>query len=86
VSDIDKSIAFYERLGLSKISDEARTGAQQIHGLNELPLTADAVPMRRASIERSPTLRYGLGDPLVLEVEVYERWPGRRAARNRQEA
>lgn len=46
VSDIDKSIAFYERLGLGKISDEARSGAQQIHGLNELPLTADATRSR----------------------------------------
>jgi catechol 2,3-dioxygenase-like lactoylglutathione lyase family enzyme len=46
VSDIDKSIAFYERLGLTKTSDEARTGAQQVHGLNELPLTADATRSR----------------------------------------
>jgi hypothetical protein len=37
--------------------------------------------MRRASIENSATLRYGLGDPLALEVEVWERGPARRARR-----
>ncbi|MCA0199365.1 MAG: VOC family protein [Proteobacteria bacterium] len=46
VSDIEKSITFYERLGLSKSSDEARTGAQQIHGADDLPLTADATRSR----------------------------------------
>lgn len=46
VSDIEKSITFYERLGLSKISDEARTGAAQIHGADDLPLTADATRSR----------------------------------------
>jgi catechol 2,3-dioxygenase-like lactoylglutathione lyase family enzyme len=46
VSDIDKSITFYERLGLGKISDEARTGAAQIHGAEDLPLTADATRSR----------------------------------------
>lgn len=46
VSDIDKSILFYERLGLTKMGDESRTGAQQIHGADDLPLTADATRSR----------------------------------------
>lgn len=41
VADIEKSITFYERLGLAKISDEARTGATDVHGADDLPLTAD---------------------------------------------
>jgi diaminohydroxyphosphoribosylaminopyrimidine deaminase/5-amino-6-(5-phosphoribosylamino)uracil reductase len=43
-----------------------------VGGTNPLTL-AEAVPMRRASLEGSATLRYGLGDPGALEAEVYER-------------
>lgn len=42
VSDIEKSIQFYERLGLAKVSDDARTGADAVHGVEDLPLTADS--------------------------------------------
>jgi catechol 2,3-dioxygenase-like lactoylglutathione lyase family enzyme len=46
VSDIEKSILFYERLGLSKVHDEARTGTSQVHGADDLPLTADPTRSR----------------------------------------
>lgn len=45
-----------------------------VGGANPAAL-GDAAPVRRASVEDSPTLRYGLPDPLALEVEVYERRP-----------
>lgn len=73
VSDIDKSIAFYERLGLSKISDEARMGAQQIHGLNELPLTADATRSRVVVMK-------GEGQASEIALLWYDR-PGLASAR-----
>ena len=60
-------------------------GSRPVVGGSNPAALADAVPMRRASIEHSPTLRYGLGDPLILEVEVYERRPEGRTARKRQE-
>lgn len=60
-------------------------GSRPVVGGSNPAALADAVPMRRASPEHSPTLRYGLGDPLVLEAEVYERRPEGRAARKRQE-
>jgi diaminohydroxyphosphoribosylaminopyrimidine deaminase/5-amino-6-(5-phosphoribosylamino)uracil reductase len=37
----------------------------------------EAVPMKRASLDLSATLRYGLPDSGPLEVEVYERRPTR---------
>jgi catechol 2,3-dioxygenase-like lactoylglutathione lyase family enzyme len=46
VADIEKSILFYERLGLSKTHDEARTGTSQVHGVDDLPLTADPTRSR----------------------------------------
>ncbi len=46
VSDIDRSVAFYERLGLAKLSDESRNTAAEVHGLNDLPLTADPARSR----------------------------------------
>jgi len=46
VSDIEKSVLFYERLGLAKTHDEARTGTSQVHGVDDLPLTADPTRSR----------------------------------------
>jgi catechol 2,3-dioxygenase-like lactoylglutathione lyase family enzyme len=46
VADIEKSIAFYERLGLAKTHDEARTGTSQVHGVEDLPLTSDPTRSR----------------------------------------
>ncbi len=46
VSDIERSVAFYERLGLIKASDESRNTAAEVHGLNDLPLTADPTRSR----------------------------------------
>ena len=46
VADIEKSIMFYERLGLTKLSDEAKSGATEVHGLDSLPLTADSTRSR----------------------------------------
>ena len=46
VADMEKSILFYERLGLAKVHDEARTGTSQVHGVDELPLTADPTRSR----------------------------------------
>jgi catechol 2,3-dioxygenase-like lactoylglutathione lyase family enzyme len=46
VSDIEKSIAFYERLGLTKMSDEQRAGPGQVHGVDDLPLTSDPTRSR----------------------------------------
>ncbi len=46
VSDVEKSIVFYERLGLAKVHDEARTGTSQVHGVDDLPLTADPTRSR----------------------------------------
>jgi catechol 2,3-dioxygenase-like lactoylglutathione lyase family enzyme len=43
VSDIDKSVDFYQRLGLTKISDAASTDTDKggVVGATDLPLTAD---------------------------------------------
>lgn len=46
VSDIERSVTFYERLGLTKTSDESRSTAAEVHGLNDLPLTADPTRSR----------------------------------------
>lgn len=56
-------------------------GSRPVVGGTNPAALADAVSMRRALVEDSPTLRYGLGDPLELEVEVYERRPDSRARR-----
>jgi catechol 2,3-dioxygenase-like lactoylglutathione lyase family enzyme len=44
VSDIDKSLDFYQRVGLSKISDRvtADTDTGGVYGAADLPLTADS--------------------------------------------
>ncbi len=60
-------------------------GSRPVVGGANPAVLKDAVPMRRASLETSAILRYGLGDPLALEVEVYERRPDGRAARKHQE-
>lgn len=46
VADIEKSIVFYERLGLVKIADEVRNGSTDVHGASDLPLTADPTRSR----------------------------------------
>lgn len=46
VSDIEKSITFYERLGLAKVHDEGRSGSANIHGVDDLPLTSDPTRSR----------------------------------------
>lgn len=59
-------------------------GSRPVVGGTNPRALAEAVPMRRASLEGSATQRYGLGDPLGLEVEVYERRnEGRAAGRER---
>ncbi|MGE3475550.1 MAG: VOC family protein [Rhodospirillaceae bacterium] len=68
VSDIEKSITFYERLGLSKVSDEARTGALQIHGADDLPLTADATRSRIVVMK-------GEGQTAEIALLSYDRPP-----------
>jgi diaminohydroxyphosphoribosylaminopyrimidine deaminase/5-amino-6-(5-phosphoribosylamino)uracil reductase len=45
-----------------------------VGGRNPLGI-GEAAPVRRADPSRSATHRYGLGDPIALEVEVYERRP-----------
>ena len=59
-------------------------GSRPVVGGTNPAALEDAVPMRRASLETSATLRYGLGDPLALEVEVYERRPDRRIRRGQE--
>ncbi len=68
VSDIDKSITFYERLGMVKSSDEARTGAGQIHGADDLPLTADATRSRIVVMK-------GEGQTSEIALLAYDRPP-----------
>ncbi|MBX7185493.1 MAG: bifunctional diaminohydroxyphosphoribosylaminopyrimidine deaminase/5-amino-6-(5-phosphoribosylamino)uracil reductase RibD [Vicinamibacteria bacterium] len=58
-------------------------GSRPVVGGPNPAALADAARVKRASAETSATLRYGLGDPLALEVEVYERRPD---ARSRPEA
>jgi diaminohydroxyphosphoribosylaminopyrimidine deaminase/5-amino-6-(5-phosphoribosylamino)uracil reductase len=53
-------------------------GSRPVVGGTNPGALADAAPVRRATLEDSMTLRYGLGDPGDLEVEVYERRPDRR--------
>jgi catechol 2,3-dioxygenase-like lactoylglutathione lyase family enzyme len=55
VGDIDKSVDFYQRLGLSKISDIAGTDAQDggIYGAADLPLTADPKQSRVVTLKGS---------------------------------
>jgi diaminohydroxyphosphoribosylaminopyrimidine deaminase/5-amino-6-(5-phosphoribosylamino)uracil reductase len=50
-------------------------GSRPVVGGTDPASLAEGVRMRRASLENSTTQRYGLGDPLALEVEVYERRP-----------
>lgn len=63
VGDIDKSIDFYQRVGLTKISDIAGTDSEPdgIYGAADLPLTADS------KVSRVVTLKGGdVGSLLVL--------------------
>lgn len=55
VGDIDKSVDFYQRLGLSKISDIAGTDSQEggIYGAADLPLTADPKQSRVVTLKGS---------------------------------
>ncbi len=46
VNDIDKSLDFYQRIGLVKASEKTATGADGIYGGAELPLTADSTHSR----------------------------------------
>jgi catechol 2,3-dioxygenase-like lactoylglutathione lyase family enzyme len=73
VSDIEKSITFYERLGLVKIHDEARTGTSQVHGVDDLPLTSDPTRSRVAVMK-------GEGQPVEIVLLWYDR-PGLASAR-----
>ena len=59
-------------------------GSRPVVGGTNPAALADAAPMRRAALEDSMTLRYGLGDPGPLEVEVYERRPDRRVRREKR--
>ena len=59
-------------------------GSRPVVGGTNPAALADAAPMRRAAVEDSMTLRYGLGDPGELEVEVYERRPDRRVRREKR--
>lgn len=59
-------------------------GSRPVVGGTNPAALADAAPMRRASLEDSATLRYGLTDPGALEVEVYERRPDRRVRREKR--
>lgn len=68
VSDIEKSVLFYERLGLLKISDEKRSGIATVYGAGELPLTADS------SLSRLVVMK---GDGQTAEIALlwYDRPP-----------
>jgi riboflavin biosynthesis pyrimidine reductase len=60
-------------------------GSRPVVGGTNPAALADAAPMKRATIEDSATLRYGLSDPVALEAEVYERRPEKRARRRGRE-
>lgn len=68
VSDMEKSLAFYERLGLEKVSDETLSGATQVHGVDDLPLTADS------ALSRLVVLRGG-GQEAEIALLWYDRPP-----------
>jgi diaminohydroxyphosphoribosylaminopyrimidine deaminase/5-amino-6-(5-phosphoribosylamino)uracil reductase len=59
-------------------------GSRPVVGGTNPAALADAVAMRRASLEDSMTLRYGLTDPGGLEAEVYARRPDRRVRREKK--
>lgn len=46
VNDIDKSLDFYQRIGLVKSSERTATDADGVFGATELPLTADSTRSR----------------------------------------
>ncbi|MBX7198787.1 MAG: VOC family protein [Rhodospirillaceae bacterium] len=46
VSDIDKSLDFYQRVGLVKSSEKNASEADSVYGAAELPLTADSTRSR----------------------------------------
>jgi YD repeat-containing protein len=46
VNDIEKSLDFYQRVGLAKSSEKTATAADSIFGAAELPLTADSTHSR----------------------------------------
>ncbi len=48
-------------------------GSRSVVGGRNPRVLSEAVPVRRATLESSATMRYGLGDASGLEVEVYER-------------
>lgn len=73
VSDIEKSLTFYERLGLAKTHDEARTGTSQVHGVDDLPLTSDPTRSRIAVMR-------GAGQSVEIVLLWYDR-PGLASAR-----
>ncbi|MGE4062362.1 MAG: VOC family protein [Rhodospirillaceae bacterium] len=73
VSDIEKSIIFYERLGLAKIHDEGRSGTANIHGVDDLPLTSDPTRSRIVVMK-------GEGESTEIVLLHYDR-PGLASAR-----
>lgn len=73
VSDIEKSVVFYERLGLAKIHDEGRTGTANVHGASDLPLTSDPTRSRIVVMK-------GEGQSSELVLLWYDR-PGLASAR-----
>ncbi|MHB1205511.1 MAG: VOC family protein [Rhodospirillaceae bacterium] len=46
VNDMEKSLDFYQRIGLSKSSEKIATAADGVFGAAELPLTADSTHSR----------------------------------------
>jgi catechol 2,3-dioxygenase-like lactoylglutathione lyase family enzyme len=60
VSDIEKTLDFYQRAGLTKVSDTSATDAEGVFGAVDLPLTADPKRSRlvllRGSDERAGLL------------------------------
>lgn len=73
----DEMVLFRAPLILGGRGSRPVVGGSNPSGLGE------AVPMQRATVESSATLRYGLPDSGDLEVEVYERRAERPAARPR---
>lgn len=60
VTDIDKSIDFYQRIGLVKASDTRNSTENDVYGANVFPLTADSKSSRlvvmRGADERAGTI------------------------------
>jgi catechol 2,3-dioxygenase-like lactoylglutathione lyase family enzyme len=71
VEDIDKSVDFYQRIGLTKVSDATGTDSQTdgIYGAADLPLTAD--PKR----SRAVTLKGSEANGMLLVLVSYDRPP-----------